>query len=160
MIFNIENLIVRPFNKTTDTYVFKEINGNSKSNFIFNVTNRLENSKYYDFFNNAYVIEQFNEIIGYIYISNKKNNNIYIEYLIFKNYRKKGYAYKVLDGLIDYIFNQYSDIEFINLSIDESNIASINLAEKLDFVLDDDSIYLDKLLFIKDNPYFRSKSKK
>ena len=54
-----------------------------------------------------------------------------VAYAIHSKYRRKGYAYEALIGLVE-ILKNYS-ISVISLDISESNIASSNLAEKCGF---------------------------
>lgn len=158
MNVQFDDIVIRPFDKTKDNEILQEIAGNSKSKFIFNVIERLNVSSENSVFNNAYVTLSNDKYIGYIYLSPVKNDNIFIEQMIFKNFRNKGYGYKIMTHLIDYLFANYN-LACINLSIDKDNIPSIIHAEKLNFYLDEDSVYEDKLLFTLDNPNYIDKKR-
>ena len=107
---------------------------------------------------NAYLINLRNNIVGYIYLTGKSKKYIYLEYLIFKKYRKQGIGKYTLDNVIDYIFMNNLDLKEIRLNIDRSNLASMFLAESLGFI-DDENYLSDKIDFIKDNPYYMKKRK-
>ena len=105
-------------------------------------------------FNNAFIVMDKNTPIGYLFIFDKKNDDIYIEYAICKNMRNNGYATRLVNEITNYLCINYN-IKSIKLNIDQSNIASIKVAEKCGYELDYDDFengnYLGKMDFVKDN---------
>lgn len=146
------------YQEINDNSIINELDSNSKSKFIHNLKERLIQSKSSKeiSFNNAYLVKCNNSIIGYVFLSQQKNNNIYIEYLILKEYRHMGHATNMMRELVDYIFKNYDNLENIRLSIDPSNIFSLNVASNLGFYCDEDSYFNDKLEFVLDNYYYNN----
>lgn len=159
-MIQIDDVILEHFDKEKYPDVLGEINGESKSNMIHQVEERLILSRECGKleFSNAYLINLKNNIVGYIYLTGKSKKYIYLEYLIFKKYRKKGIGKYTLNNIIDYIFMNNLDLKEIRLNIDKSNLASMALAESLGFI-DDENYLSDKIDFIKDNPYYIEKRK-
>ena len=145
-------------------YVKKELeSGKSKSNFIHSVVERLQMSKNNSsLFNNAYIVLKNNEPIGYLYISGTTFDEVYIEYSILYNNRNNGYASLLLTEISDFLFFNYN-IRSIKLDISPSNKASINVALKSGFYIDDDELEKNdnivKMIFIKDNLNYENKRK-
>lgn len=158
-MIKINNYNYYTYDEIDNTSIMNELTTNSKSDFIHGIKERLLQSKNNSdiVFNNAYLVEHENNIVGYVYLSRQQHNNIYIEYLIIKDHRKKGHATNILDELIEYLFENNPDLESIHLSIDPSNIKSINVAEKLGFICDEDTYFDDKLDYIleKNSMYYR-----
>lgn len=135
--------------------------GKSKSKFISQIENRLEIKENNDIFNHGYLVKLNNNIIGYIYISAIKKDNIYLEYLIKDEYRNKGYATILINEITNYIFESYN-IEEIRLNISKDNIKSQKVALNNGYILEDDEEYLynEKADFVINNPYYIKKIKK
>ena len=159
-MIQIGDIILEHFDKEKYPYILDEVNGDSKSNMIHQVEERLNSSRICENLelSNAYLINLRNNIVGYIYLTGKSKKYIYLEYLIFKKYRKQGIGKYTLDNVIDYIFMNNLDLKEIRLNIDRSNLASMFLAESLGFI-DDENYLSDKIDFIKDNPYYMKKRK-
>ena len=78
-----------------------------------------------------YVIENGNQVMGYIG-SNNVLGEIYIDNIAIKNeYRRKGHGEKLLKYLISEGISKKAD--FITLEVRKSNSNAINLYEKLGF---------------------------
>lgn len=150
------------YSEINDSKILNELDTNSKSKFIHEIKARLLLSKSSEdiIFNNAYLVKLKDNIVGYIFISKEKNKNIYIEYLILKDYRNMGLATDITNELVNYIFENNLNLESIHLSIDPSNINSINVANKLGFICDENSYYQDKLEYILENPNYTSYNNK
>lgn len=132
------------------------VNGESKSNMISLVGERLMGSHKTDNldFCNAYLITHYENIIGYLYLSAKKNNYIYLEMSLLKQYRKKHYGSELLNEITNIIFDNNEDLKEIRLSIDKSNIGSMKSAINAGYYYEEDDFMKEKIDFIKSNPYY------
>lgn len=83
------------------------------------VENFLEN------FNHYVMIKDIGFISYSVYFDRAEINYIYV----IDNYRKKGYASK----LLDYVISKICDLENITLEVNVNNIAAINLYKKFNF---------------------------
>lgn len=72
-----------------------------------------------------------NKVIGYIGIYQIYKQCYITNIAVYKEYRRKGVASKLLETVIS--FSKSSDFDFISLEVRESNIVAINLYEKLGF---------------------------
>lgn len=139
--------------------------GDSLSEYIHQISERLESSKYNDktIYQSAFVVE-CNEIpIGYLYISNKINDEVFLEYSILKEYRKKGYGSELLNEITNYLF-ECCNIKNIRLDIDPSNKNSILLASNCGYYFDEEEYetrnFIGKMQFIKESDLYISKRRK
>lgn len=77
-----------------------------------------------------YKIYEHNKLIGTIHLE-KQADSLYMDILIFPEFQRMGFATRVVGDIQKDIFNlKYKRIE---ISIDESNIASIKLFERAGF---------------------------
>ena len=143
---------------------FKE--GKSFSKYIHNIKERIELTKYKEEFSLecGYIVLNKNLIpIGYVFLSNIKRDEIYVEYSVLNNERRKGYGKLILSEVSDFLAQNYN-IKQINLDIDPSNEASIKTAESCGFTFDEESFennnYMGKMLFYKENIFYIKKSKR
>lgn len=81
----------------------------------------------YDICGTSYIVYSNSLAVGYLYISNPYGIDAYVtvSYTILEKYRGLGYA-KALLSMIDILLS--SDVATIKLVIDNSNVASKNLA--------------------------------
>lgn len=150
------DISLKCFDKNTDMWFIDEIKGNSKSNMIHQVDERLLLSKEVDelVFDNAYLINYNGDIVGYAYVSNNSKGYYYYEQLLLKDFRKKGLGSYILEALNDYIFMNNDRVKECRLSIDRSNLPSILSARKSGFFENDEDYSSEKVDFLKDNPYY------
>lgn len=88
----------------------------------------------YDFYGyGLYVFENDKGVMGLAGFYNE-DNSCFLSYIIDKKYRRRGYTFKVCEYLLKYIHKIY-DITEVCIRTDISNVASINLAEKLDVII-------------------------
>ena len=88
----------------------------------------------YDFYGyGLYLFENDKEVMGLAGFYNE-DNSCFLSYVIDKKYRRRGYTFKVCEYLLKYI-NKIYDITDVCIRTDISNVASINLAEKLDVII-------------------------
>lgn len=88
----------------------------------------------YDFYGyGLYVFENDKEVMGLAGFYNE-DNSCFLSYIIDKKYRRRGYTFKVCEYLLKYIHKMYNITE-VCIRTDISNVASINLAEKLDVII-------------------------
>lgn len=132
MQINLENFCLSPFNSENFSHVslLNQFNGESKSNFISMIDSRLRlNSKSKSFpFRMAFVVSDFSDdLLGYVFISSIRQDEVYLEYSLLKEQRGKGYGSLLLKEVTNYLFENYN-IRNIALDIDVSNEASVNTA--------------------------------
>ena len=137
-------------------------NGVSQFNFIHQIGKRLENSKdnNRNIYQSAFVVEFTNIPIGYLYISNMVNDEVFLEYSILKEYRGKGYGSNIIREITDYLFEKHN-IRSIRLDIDPSNRNSINVAQACGYAVDEDEFesrnYIGRMQFVRENAFYVSK---
>ena len=136
--------------------------GASHSSFIHQIGERLEDSKDNNksIYQSAFVVEDLGTPIGYLYISSRIRDEVFLEYAVLKEYRGKGYGSTIIRETSDYLFENHN-IRSIRLDIDPSNKNSINTAEACGYTLDEDEFasrnYMGRMEFVKDSTYYISK---
>lgn len=159
-----DNFKFEAFNKEKHQNIIMELIGNSKSSYVKQVEERINNSQEGKIFDNAFLVSCGEITIGYLFISSKPKNYIFLEYLLIKDARNKKYGRNMLQEIEDYLFQNYTDLQEIRLDIDNSNIASQTIAENIGYYSDpDDLIYQTNptsMIYKKFNPYYRKTPKK
>lgn len=108
--------------------MIKEIT-NKDLEFINNLTNEYQVSLGSNPYNKSFYLTINDEIIGYIeYAIIYEKAELNFIYIVEK-YRKKGYAQK----LIDYMFNNLTNVSNITLEVNINNVSAIKLYEKNGF---------------------------
>lgn len=131
-------------------------NGDSSSNFIHSIKERLESSTQNpEFtFQSAYLVLKQNIPIGYVFISGITNDEVYLECSVLSKFRKQGLGYVITNEVCDYLYENHN-IKTIKLDISPSNRKSIMLAEKCGFIFDEEDYenrnYTGNMTFIKDS---------
>jgi len=139
--------------------------GASFSPHIYKIGERLELSKNNkdSIYQSAFVVEDNNIPIGYVFISNMVNDEVFIEYSILKEYRRKGYGSRLVNEVSDYLFTN-NNIKNVKLDIDPSNKNSVFLANSCGFYLDEEDYesrnFIGRMQFIKESDCYISKRKK
>lgn len=163
-MISLENFEIINFDKNNFSHmeVYNDLDkGESKSNMISLIGERLLLSRKTSEleYQNAYLISKNSQILGYLYLSSKSVNHIYVELSILKKYRKNKIGSQVLNEVTDYIFLNNNDLKEIRLSIDKSNIGSMKVAMNAEYFYDDNDYRNEKINFTKDNPYYVSKKR-
>lgn len=163
-MISLENFEIINFDKNNFNHmeVYNDLDkGESKSNMISLIGERLLLSRKTSEleYQNAYLISKNCQILGYLYLSSKSVDHIYVELSILKKYRKNKIGSQVLNEVTDYIFLNNNDLKEIRLSIDKSNIGSMKVAMNAGYFYDDDDYRNEKIDFTKDNPYYVSKKR-
>ena len=136
--------------------------GESHSNFIHQIPSRLETSKNNNrsIYQSAFVVEVDDIPLGYLFISSRVRDEVFLEYAVLKKYRGLGYGSLIVSEVSDYLF-QNQNIKAIRLDIDPSNKNSILTAEACEYNLDEEEFasrnYTGRMQFIKDSTYYVSK---
>ncbi|MCI6107412.1 MAG: GNAT family N-acetyltransferase [bacterium] len=136
--------------------------GESHSDFIYQIGSRLENSKNNNrsIYQSAFVVEDLGVPVGYLFISNRIRDEVFLEYAVLKEYRGMGYGSDIVRQTTDYLFQNHN-IKDIRLDIDPSNKNSINTAEACGYTLDEDEFasrnYTGRMQFVQDSTYYVSK---
>ena len=144
--------------------IINEFNNDSKSKYIHDVSRRLISSVKLDesLLREAYVVLDNNTPVGYLYISSNSNDEVYVEISILKDKRKNGYGKRILNEVSNYLFE--NNIRIIKVSIEPSNIGSINMVESCDFLFDEEDYennnYVGKMTFYKENDCYINKRRK
>lgn len=166
MNIELETLNLIRYNEEKHKVLKEEFkNGESASKFIYSIEERLEGSKNNDrtIFQSAFVVEDKEKPIGYIYISNMKFDEVFFECSILKKFRGQGYGKKILNEITDYLFQEHN-IKSIRLDIDPSNKNSISSATSCGYFLDEEEYesrnYTGKMQFVKESEYYISKRRK
>ena len=136
--------------------------GESHSDFIYQIGSRLENSKNNNrsIYQSAFVVEDLGVPVGYLFISNRIRDEVFLEYAVLKEYRAMCYGSDIVRQTTDYLFQNHN-IKDIRLDIDPSNKNSINTAEACGYTLDEDEFasrnYTGRMQFVQDSTYYVSK---
>lgn len=164
MNIKLESLVLVRYN---DMYVnlkkeFEE--GDSYSGYIHDIGQRLEKSKNNKcLFDSAFVVLDGNEDVGYLYISNVKNDEVFLEYSILEEFRGMGYASSLISEVSDYLFEE-QNIRSIRLDIDPSNKNSMNVACACGYVEDEEEYatrnYSGRIQFVKESYCYSSRRRK
>lgn len=163
-MIELENFSIINFEKSNNEHldVYNDfVSGESKSNMISLIGERLQLSHKTEMleFGNAYLITQKDNIIGYLYLTNKSKNYIYMELSILKKYRKNNIGSIFLNEITDYIFYNNNDLKEIRLNIDKSNIGSMKAAMNAGYYYDEEDYMNQKIDFTRDNPYYLNKKR-
>lgn len=146
-------------------YIKDELeNGISKSSYIHDIGKRLEASKNKEnIFDSAFIVSDDDNSVGYLFISNSRNDEVFLEYALLKDFRGMGYARELVENVTNYLFDEHN-IRSIRLDIDPSNEASMNVAEACGFVEDEEEYasrnYCGRIQFVKDSYNYISKRSK
>ena len=150
MQINLDQLRLDTFDKKNDKHMWlvQQFKGSSKSDFISMIDSRLElNGKSKTFpFDTAFVVSfPSDELIGYLFISGIRGDEVYLEYSLLEEKRGHGYGSLLLGLITEYLFANYN-IKDIALDIDVSNEASMKTAigcgyYEEDFINDKRMIY-------------------
>lgn len=139
--------------------------GESTSSFIHQIGQRLESSKtnFKTLFQSAFVIEDKEVPIGYLYVSPMQKDEVFIEYAVLKKYRGKGYGRKIIEEVSDYLFSVHN-IENVKLDISPSNKNSMFIAEICGFEMDEEEFesrnFTGKMVFFKQSDCYIPKRRK
>lgn len=164
MNIEFEKFTIINFDKGDDKHlkVYEElVNGKSQSKMISMIKENLLRSHKSEelVFDNAYLLKQNEDIIGYLYLTAKVNNHIYLEMSILKDYRNKRMGSMMLEEITNYLFINNDDLKEIRLSIDKSNPGSMKSALNANYYYDEDDYMNDKIDFICSNPYYINRKK-
>ena len=166
MKIELETLNLIRYNYDKHNLIKEELSfGNSNSKYVQKISERLELSSNNDksIYQSAFVVEDKGISIGYLYISNVSDDEVFLECSILKDFRKKGYGSKILKEVSEYLF-QKENIRNIRLDIEPSNIASISTAKACGFDFDQEEYenrnFIGKMQFIKESDCYISKRKK
>ena len=104
-----------------------------------------------DSFSNAFVIYENNIFLGFIVYSIMYERAEIIDIIIDSNYRKRGYANKLLEYTIEKI--KENNCDNITLEVNENNLSAINLYKKNGFEI----CAVRKNYYNNDNGYLMKK---
>ena len=103
-------------------------------------------------------VSENNQLVGDCGVYLKKDNQAEIGYTISPNFQKQGYGVEAVQGLINFLCDQF-DVLKVVASCDPRNTASINLLKKLGF--EQDGFYpksveirgewMDDVVYVKSN---------
>lgn len=152
-------------NSEVHNKILLEFDSDSKSKYIYEIKERIKDTinKKNIPFDCGFLVEINNEIIGYIFVSKKINDEIFLEYSILKKYRGKKYSTIILNEISNYLMNKHN-IRSIVLDIDPSNLSSIRSALSAGYQIDEEE-YINrnmegKILYRLDNYNYINKKRK
>lgn len=167
MEINLNNIKLSSYddNNSKHKNLLIEFEGESKSKYIQDIGIRLisSNDKKSDIFDKGFIVSMNDKLFGYVFISKKIKDDIFLEYSIIKDCRGKGLGKVLLEEVSDYLMSNYN-IKSITLDIDPSNVASVMTALSCGY-MEDDEEYLKrnmsgKILYRIDNFNYINKRKK
>ena len=164
-MIKLETLNLCRYDENKHSSLKRSFENESKSNFIHNVSDRLSNfSNCKDFsFQSAYVVLENNVPIGYVFISNMFNDEVFLELSVLKEFRGMGKAKKIINEVCDYLFVNHN-IRVVKLDIDPSNKNSILAAQACDFLFDEEEYesrgFTGKMVFYKESLCYESKRRR
>lgn len=163
MNIQLESLQLIRFNEEKHKNLMEElVYGNSRSEYIYDIAGRLLKSKNNtkSIYQSAFIVEMSGQPLGYLYISNMVNDEVFLEYEIAKNFRGMGYGSKLVQEVTDYLFQQHN-IKSIRLDIDPSNKNSTRVAENCGYTIDEEEFvsrgFKGRMQFVKESEYYVSK---
>lgn len=167
MNVQLENisLLIYDNNNEIHNQVLNQFEGESKSQYIHDIKERIKNScnKKNFPFDMGFLVSINNEIIGYIFISKNILDQVYLEYSLLKKYRGNKYGKLILSEVSDYLMNEYN-IKSLVLDIDPSNTPSIRTAIGCGYEIDEEEYLkrnmIGKILYRLDNYNYINKRKK
>ena len=166
MNITLETLSLVRYNEENHKLLLEDFEkGESVSDFIHQIGQRLESSKtnLKTVFQSAFVVEDNNTPIGYLYISPMQKDEVFIEYAVLKEYRGKGYGRKIIEEVSDYLFS-FHNIENVKLDISPSNKNSMFVAESCGFEMDEEEFesrnFSGKMVFFKQSDCYIPKRRK
>ncbi len=144
MRIDLGDIYLEPFqpNLLEHKAVLESYQWKSSSKFISMIDEMLiqnRKSKDYPFGMGFVVTLKSGEAVGYLFISSRRNDEVYLEYSILKNKRNCGYGKMCLDLVTQYLFSNYN-IRDIALDIDVSNEASMKTALGCGYFEDEDAV--------------------
>lgn len=141
LIIDLDKILLMTYDKSNDGHrqLLLNFNGESQCDFISLIDSRLElNSNGKSFpFNTAFVVSLASgELVGYVFISSRRQDEVYLEYSLLQEQRGKGYGKMVLGLVTEYLFCNYN-IRDVALDIDVSNESSMRTAISCGFYEDE-----------------------
>ena len=140
MNIQLETLNLVRYNEQQHSSLKKELEiGNSSSNYIHQIGERLEASKDNNrsIYQSAFVVEAKEIPVGYLFISTMTHDEVFLEYAVLKDFRRMGYGSRIISETTEYLFQEHN-IRSIRLDIDPSNKNSILIADLCGFIFDEE----------------------
>lgn len=165
MNIKLETLNLTRYNEKYEKLRNELENGSSSSKFIHQIAQRLDTSIYSkeNVFQSAFVVLDDEVPIGYLYISSNKNDEVFLEYSLLKDFRGKGYGKRLLNEISDYLFINHN-IRSIRADVDPSNKNSMMLLESCGYLFDEEEYenrnFIGRMQFYKESDCYVSKRRK
>lgn len=166
MEIKLETLILSRYNEEKHKDLKDQLEkGESSSRFIHEIAKRLDNSTFCkeNIFQSAFVVLDDNLPIGYVYISSNRNDEVFLECSILKQFRNKGYGKRLLNELGDYLFEEHN-IRCIKGDVDPSNKNSQMMLESCGYLFDEEEYekrnFCGNMVFFKESECYVSKRRK
>ena len=145
--------------------LLNELLNGSDSFFIHDIENRLvfQDNKKDAPFGMGFVVSMNDVCIGYLYISDRKKDEVFLEYSVVKEFRGMKFGKMLLREVSNFLLENYN-IRDIVLDIDPSNLASVMTAVSVGYIEDDEEYLkrnmMGKILYRMDNYNYINKRKK
>lgn len=166
MNIKLENITLCIYdNSETHNEILLEYEGESKSKYIHEIKERIKNTinQRNIPFECGFLVKIDNEIIGYLFISKKIKDEVFLESSILKKHRGKKYSTLILNEVSNYLMDEHN-IKSIMLDIDPSNLSSIRSALSAGYQIDEEEFInrkMDgKILYRLDNYNYINKKRK
>lgn len=166
MNIKLETLVLTRYNEKKHKNLKEELeNGESSSKFIHQIAQNLENSKnnFSNIFQSSFVIEHNDISIGYLYISSNKNDEVFLECSLLKQFRSKGYGTILLNQVSDYLFENHN-IKCIKADVNPSNKKSMAMLCACGYLFDEEEYesrnFIGNMQFFKESDCYVSKRRK
>ena len=149
MQIDLGDFCLELFNDSNPQHIWlaEQFNKESKFDFISMIDSRLKlNNKSKKFpFGMAFVVSSSNTLLGYMFISSVRQDEVYLESSLLQDKRRRGIGKALLKAMTDYLFDNYN-IKEIALDIYVSNEAGINTAISCDYYQDESIDLFDNCL--------------
>lgn len=165
MDIELETLDLKRYNREQHLTVKEELEcGASASKHIHQIGERLELSKdNKSIYQSGYVVEDNGMPIGYLFISSMRDDEVFLEYSVLKQFRGMGYGSSIVRETTDYLFENHN-IRSIRLDIDPSNRNSSLVATSCGFSVDEEEFesrnFTGKMQFVRENEFYISKRRR
>ena len=165
MNIELETLTLKRYNSDEHSYLKEELeNGDSSSKYIHQIAERLVFSKdNTGIYQSGYIVEDDGTPIGYLFISSMRDDEVFLEYSVLKEFRGMGYGSSIVRETTDYLFEEHN-IRSIRLDIDPSNTNSALVATACGYSVDEDEFesrnFTGKMQFVRENEFYISKRRK
>ena len=166
MDIKLETLTLTRYDDEKHKILKEELeNGESSSRFIHQISQRLNNSSYSgeNIFQSTFVVLNNENPIGDVYISSRKDDEVFLKCSILRQFRNQGYGKRLLNEVGDYLFEEHN-IKNIRADVNPSNKNSMLMLEACGYLFDEEEYekrnFIGNMQFFKESDCYFSKRRK